>query len=100
MSKRLRAPRAKPGELKAQWGKLPHDRPDICYVWGDGISKADSHLLHNVLTGRRLRIGFIGEEQHVIDPSFMEELETRGYDITTLKFSISKKRLNDGPMEG
>lgn len=84
--KRFSAPRARPGQLKAQWGKLKDDNPDICYVWGEGVPKADSHLLHNTISSKR---------HHPFDNSwsdgFLEELEKRGYDLTTLKFSIEKK---------
>ena len=84
--KRFRSPKAKPGELKAQWGKLPHDTPDLCYAWGDGVSRADGHLLHNVLSGERFRPGSFER-----DPSLLDELKARGYDLTTLKISIQKK---------
>ncbi len=91
--KRYRAPRAKTGELKAQWGKLPGDNPDVCYVWGDGSNKRDAHLLHNFLTEKRMRFP-IGNEpgRFAYADSFMEELKARGYDLTTLKFSIRKQQ--------
>jgi hypothetical protein len=85
--KRLRAPKSKPGELKVQWGKLPHDNPDICYSWGDGCSRTDGHLLHNALTSRR----YYAHDLAHPEPSLLDELKERGYDITTLKFYIRKK---------
>lgn len=84
--KRYREPKAKPGELKAQWGKLKYDTPDLCYAWGDGCSKADSHLIHNVFSSGRFHPGSFEQ-----DKSLLEELEERGYDLTTMKFSIQKK---------
>lgn len=97
--KRYRAPRAKPGELKAQWGRLPHDDPDLCYAWGEGVSKCDGSLLHSIFGCKRQRAVY-GEERErnhgypvVFDPSFIEELQARGYDITTLRFSIQKKAI-------
>ena len=84
--KRFRAPKAKPGELKAQWGKLAHDTADICYAWGECVSKADAHLLHNALSSEHLR-----HLDNKWTPSLLKELESRGYDLTTLKFSIQKK---------
>jgi hypothetical protein len=96
--KRYRTPRAKPGELKAQWGKMPHDNPDLCYTWGgDGAERCDGHLLSNMLTEKRARLA-IGDERPkygppiIYDDSFLEELKKRGYDITTLRFSIQKKK--------
>lgn len=94
--KRWRAPSAKPGELKAQYGKLPHDTPDLCYAWGEGCSSADSHLLHNVIATDRAYWDLEKAQRRDSypishDPSLVKELERRGYDITTLKFSIQKK---------
>ncbi|HEX9973156.1 MAG TPA: hypothetical protein VGD14_13880 [bacterium] len=84
--KRLRAPKTKPGELKAQWGRISGDSPDLCYSWGDGCSKSDGHLIHNVFTSDRPH-SYDAEKE----PSFIKDLEDRGYDITTLKFYIRKK---------
>lgn len=100
--KRWRAPKAKPGELKACWGKLPHDNPDMVFCWGQGTSRADSALLYCVFGTKRARPAFTEEELRqgrvVFDDSFLEELEKRGYGITTLKFSIQKKpqEVNNG----
>lgn len=91
---RYRTPKAKPGQLKMQYGRLLGDYPDLCYVWGDGCRSEDSRLLHNVFATKRQRITF-GDERDkkglvVFDPSFIDELKSRGYDIKTLKFSIQK----------
>lgn len=88
MTKRFRAPKAKPGELKAQYGKLPHDKPDLCFAWGEGVDSADARLLNDALTSKRHR-----PMANVWDDSLIEELEKRGYDITTLKFSVQKKAI-------
>lgn len=96
--KRYRTPKAKPGELKVQWGKLPHNNPDLCYCWGEGVSRADSSLLHYTFSSKRPVLSkcyeamLSGESSQIsFDPSFLEELEARGYDLTTLRFSIQKK---------
>jgi hypothetical protein len=95
--KRYRAPKAKPGQLKAQWGKWPGDAPELCYAWGSGVSKRDANLMHDMLCGKRARRA-VGDERPqlglpiIYAPSFLQELEVRGYDITTLKFSIQKKK--------
>lgn len=85
--KRYRQPRAKPNTLKAQWGKLRRDTPDLLFVWGEGVPSCDARLLYHTFSCGR--INPINRSE--IDPSFTEELEKRGYDITTLKFSIQKK---------
>jgi hypothetical protein len=84
MPRRLRAPKAKPGELVAKWGKV-EGMEDVCYAWGDGVSKCDAHLLNSALSAKQHR-PFDGSWS----PSFLDELKSRGYDITTLKFSIRK----------
>ena len=88
--KRLRTPMTKPGELKVQWGKLPHENPDMVFCWGDGSSKHDSNLLHYFMASKRPDPQATPLYSKMI-PSLFEELEARGYDLTTLKFSIQKK---------
>ncbi len=58
-------------------------KKDILYYYPK--SRADSRLMHWMLSNRLT--GTPGE----IGKSVIEELEERGYDITTLKFSISLK---------
>lgn len=74
-------PRQKQGELKAQWATLKGESPDVCYFWGKDIPKSDAHLLHNFLYYAK---AFDGK-------SFMEELESRGYDKKTLKIVVRLK---------
>lgn len=85
MSKR--APRARAGQLKAKWGAMEGDAPDLLYGWGPGVSRSDAHLLHNTLTAPRY-----SPFEKEWSSSFLEELEERGYDISTLTFSVEKKR--------
>lgn len=88
--KRWRAPKAKSGELKAQWGKLRHDSPDVCFAWGGGgADSADGHLLHSMFGG------WCGENYRG-SGGFLKELERRGYDLTTLKFYIRQKPKEQG----
>lgn len=82
---------AKPGELKALWGRADrHDGPDVCYVWGQGVDRADGRLLHTYLSTERMTYAFPSMDIKY-EPSLLDELEARGYDITTLKISIKKK---------
>lgn len=94
-----RDPKAKPGELRAAWStaskhgysmELGGQRGDLVYARGDGVSRADSHLLHGVLATKRWRSMYAPGESP-FDPSFLEELHARGYDLTTLRFSINKR---------
>ncbi len=82
MKKRYRTPKAKEGELLVKYG---NDGGDIdlfyCYQ-GDATMKRDSKLLSYAFES----IDILG------DGCLRKELENRGYDITTLKFSIMKKQ--------
>lgn len=80
--KRWRTPIAKPGELIARYGKARGDAPDLLYSWGgSGATKSDSRIIMSAL-----------EEADVFrGRSLREELESRGYDIETLRFSVMLK---------
>lgn len=81
--KRWRAPNAKPGELKIAYGKEPHDSPDLIYCWsGNGATKRDANMLMYFF-------GFATLPESKL--TLVKELESRGFDITTLKFSIQQK---------
>ena len=89
--KRLRKPKLKDGELRIYWGREPHDEPDVMYAWqGDYTMKHDSKLLHYAI-GARHPDPFAEPIFSKMNPSLIEELIERGYDITTLKFSIMKR---------
>lgn len=66
-------PRRKPA-LRASWGKREQD---IVYHYD---SKPNGHLLHWALSG--------GGSEPI---NLLKELDRRGYDITTLRFSICRK---------
>ena len=87
--KRYRTPTAKPGELKAGYGREDrHCSPNLVYVWGgEGGQKPDARVLGSALEDKRHGYAFPSMvlEQR---PSLIEELEARGYDITTLRFTI------------
>lgn len=83
-NKRYRSFKAKPGEIRCQYGKPPDDQPDICYAWGDGTERQDSRLISHVF---RRPLEWEGAP---MGWSFLDELKARGYDLTTIKFSISK----------
>lgn len=78
--KRYRSVKAKPGELKASFGKADRwDSPAIQYAWGgEGAAKADGRVLCCAL-----------EEAIVYDGKTLAQVLTeRGYDIGTLRFTI------------
>jgi hypothetical protein len=77
----------KDNEIIVKWAKEPTEsEEDICFFNGSQIDVSDVSMVHSMLTK---------EHHHPYDdswsPSFIEELKSRGYDISTLKFCISKK---------
>ncbi len=83
------APRPRAGQLKVQWGKVEDSDPDLVFAGGEGVPREDRHLMHSALDNVR----WMGplHDKWAFEPSILEELEARGYDITTLKISIEKK---------
>ncbi|MBE3084621.1 MAG: hypothetical protein IMZ64_00205 [Bacteroidetes bacterium] len=67
-------------ELSAKWVK---SKNDLIYAFP---SRPDGRLLNNIFTAQRLSPGDLS-----IQKSFIDELTERGYDLTTLRFSIKKK---------
>ena len=91
MAKRYRKPKLKDGELRIYYGKVPHESPDVVLAWqGAPSMRGDTALLHYYICSKR-------PDPHklpifsVMQPSLIEQLVARGYDLTTLKFSIMKK---------
>lgn len=86
-AKRYRSPIARPGELKAQFGRNPDDgTTDILYVWGGaGAARADARVLSSAF-----------EEVEVFGgKSLRQVLDERGYDIASMRFSI-QQRVSEG----
>lgn len=89
--KRFRKPILKDGELRVYYGKLPHDEPDVVFEWrGDSSMMRDTRLLYSVLACPKPDL-FAKPLFSKMEPSLLQELEARGYDISTIKFSIQKK---------
>lgn len=88
----------RPFTLSARWSKnrrrhgtstLNGEPGDILYEWGEGVASGDWHLLHGAFG---VRHSTPTPEGPRFDPSLLEELQARGYDLTTLRFSIRKRR--------
>jgi len=81
MKKRWGVPRAKPNELKIAYGKYEGDL-DLFYCHGGKEAyKCDASLLRHFVEG----------VEYFEGRNLRQELEHRGYDITTMKFTIKKK---------
>ncbi len=81
--RRKRISKPKDDELKAWYGSLDRHNPtpDLCVNWGKKVPKCDANLLLCIL-GNNFSI--------LKDIKFIDELKSRGYDMSTLKFSIRK----------
>lgn len=83
--KRYRALTAKPGELKLGWGREDrHDSVGIMAAWGEGCARGDGTFLFSL---NQPTYNYKGG----VEKAFLQELDARGYDLSTLKFSIQKK---------
>lgn len=83
----------KPGRLAMRWKKSRVDSNyglpgDLEYAWGEPCTRRDGGLLHYVFTGELPGLG---------NGTFAKELIARGYDITTLRFSIQKLAASPEP---
>jgi hypothetical protein len=69
-------------KLSVRFGRIDGGL-DVIYT---APSKPDNWLLFNAFATKRYRAA-----SAVWDASFLEELEKRGYDLRTIRFSIKKK---------
>mgnify|MGYP000934481275 CR=1 FL=1 len=90
MGGRKRRIKAKPGELIAYYGNIDGDGDDVVYAWGgSGATKADSNLIYGMFNGlEHRRYG----RCPAANDGYLNELEARGYDLSTLRFYIRKKQ--------
>ncbi len=90
--KRVRTPDPKPDTLIVSWGRAdPFSAPSLVYVYPNRDIKCDTRVAMDALEGPRYGYTFEDFGKLKEKPSFIQELEDRGYDITTLKLSIKKK---------
>jgi hypothetical protein len=101
MPRRYRRVDAQPGELKVAFGSAGTGEPaDVVYAWGDGVPKGDSWLLYIMLSCERAKPDLSAMDGYTVEPSLIEQLKARGYDISTLKFSIRKKTDGSSASQG
>lgn len=88
--RRFQLIKAKPGELKVQWGRVVRKDPlSLIYSWGAGGTKDDAEKLMDLF--QTTHVHQVNGQTVSTQKSLRQELEDRGYDVTTLKFSIMKK---------
>lgn len=87
LKKRWGRPKMQDGKLDVWFGRLHGDGPDLCVQSGEGCGGSSTRgFVLGFFTGGHPHSGAQGFEQ-----SFLKEMETRGFDISTLRFSIRKK---------
>lgn len=86
--KRYRRPKVADGQIKMQKG-LYYGDVDMCVFFGDNIQKRDVKLMLNYICSERPSFVMNGTSE--MRPSLIDELESRGYDLDTLRISIKKK---------
>lgn len=93
--KRVRTPQPKDDTLIVSWGRADQfSAPSLVYVYPNRDIKCDTRVVMDALEGPRY--GYTFEAFGVLkeQPSLIAELEARGYDITTLKLTIEKKKVD------
>ncbi len=91
ITRRRRPPRMIDGRLSVAWAYTRDEGADLYVVGGDRTRSADRHLIIGAFTSEPIRMRMTGSGfDHVYEKSIAEELIDRGYDITTLRFSIDK----------
>ena len=88
--KRYRRPKVIEGQIKVQKGRIDGDHPEMCIFYGDGVPRCDRALVMNALCLERQHTD-LSTLKPKFEPSLLDELEKRGYDLDTLQFSIKRK---------
>jgi hypothetical protein len=84
---RKRPKRMKDGELSVSYGYTREQGEDVYITNGPGCPKSDGHLMHFWFNCLKPPGTFLHPEE---GPTLVEDLKSRGYDITTLRFTIQK----------
>lgn len=84
--KRYRRPKIEEGEIRFQRGKIDGE-VDMCIYYGDEVPRCDRALVMYTLGE-----GSYSILTKSIGKSLVDELENRGYDIDTLRFSVKRKK--------
>lgn len=88
--KRIGTPRPpkKAGSIKFQYGNCEGEL-DYIVLYGDDTPRCDRALVFNAFCSKRQSYNF---STRMVDyeKSFVDELIDRGYDISTLRFSIDR----------
>lgn len=85
-----RSPRTKyaNGSITVQWGHEPDDANQLLYYWRN--SDEDQENGRSARRDTRILMAHFEEMENTNGRNLKEELITRGYDISTFKFTIER----------
>lgn len=78
----------KSGVLKIQYGKNGGER-DLFVLYGSTVPACDRALMMHAFTSKQMYFDY-DKRQPAFSPSLVEELAARGYDLSTLRFQVTK----------
>jgi hypothetical protein len=84
-------PPKKDGAIKFQYGRYEGSL-DFIVLYGNDVPRCDRALVMNLFTSKFMGFDY-AKRKPTFDDSFIDELKSRGYDTSTIKFSI--ERLKD-----
>ena len=76
--------------IKLQFGNL-EGQLDHLILWNGNVHPCDRALVLTTLTSKTMHFDY-KQQKPIFEDSFFEELEKRGYDLKTIKFSIEKTK--------
>ena len=91
MIKKIGTPRPpkKDGAIKFQFGRFEGSH-DFLVLYGNDVPRCDRALVMHHFTSKNMTFNYKTMRPEFED-SFIDELEKRGYDTKTIKFSIERK---------
>ncbi len=82
-------PPKKDGAIKFQYGRFEGEY-DFLVLFGNDVPRCDRALVMHSFTSKVMNYDYKNNKPEFND-SFIDELEKRGYDTKTLKFTIERK---------
>jgi hypothetical protein len=93
--KKIGTPRPpKDGAIKFQYGRNEGEL-DFLVLYGNDVPRCDRALVMQAFTSKVMRQDWNDDFAIKFDDSFVEELDKRGYDTSTIRFYVERKQSND-----
>jgi hypothetical protein len=85
-------PPKKDGAIKFQYGRHEGDL-DFIVLYGNDVPRCDRALVMHLFASKTMNYNY-ESNRPTFDDSFIDELKKRGYDTSTIKFSIERLEVN------